>query len=98
MNQLSELLADVLKTFYPNVVFDTEGLTYLLLPCLGVVLISLIISLFMRLYRGARRFAYLPVTIAVIVMIALTAFFPSSLMQAGEYAANQIQQTFSAQE
>ncbi|MBR3107352.1 MAG: hypothetical protein IKH30_09245 [Clostridia bacterium] len=98
MEKLSELLTGVLLFFYPGVVFDAEGLTSLLLPCLAIVLLGLIISLFMKIPRASRRFAYLPIVIALIVSIAASAFFPASVMQAGSYAMEQVQLITSAQE
>ena len=93
MNQVSEMLSNALQAVYPGIVFDTEGLASLLLPCLAIVLVGLIITLLMKIPRKTRRFAYLLVTIALIAMIAASAFIPASLMHIGEYAVEKLQQT-----
>lgn len=98
MNLLSEMLEKALQAIYPGIMFDAEGLTSLLFPCLAIVLIGLIISLLMKIPSASRRFAYLPVIIALIVTIAASSFFPASMMQAGNGIAEQLPQISTAQE
>lgn len=95
---VSNWLERILHVFYPGIMFDAAGLTNLLLPCLAIVFISLIVSILIKLNARARRFAYLPVIIALIVTITLSSFFPVSLTQAGQYAVQQIHQTDSTKE
>ena len=96
-DKLNGLMAGALNVIYPQIVFDAQGLTALLLPCLLAVLAGLIIMLLMKLNTNTRRFAYMPAVIAMIVMIAASSFFPVTLKQAGDFTMQQLQQ-FDAQE
>lgn len=98
MDKLTGLTAGALNAVYPNIVFDAQGLTSLLLPCLLIVLVSLAVTLLLKLNANARRFAYVAVVIAMIVMIAASSFFPVTLKQAGDFAAEQIHQRIDVQE
>lgn len=97
MSQPSEMLEKVLHALYPGIIFDTEGLVSLLLPCVAIVLLGLIFSLLMKFSRLSRRSSFLPVVIALIVAIVASSFFPVSLMHIGQGIMNQLQQTMAAQ-
>ena len=92
MDKINELTAGILNAIYPQIVFDAQGLTALLLPSLIAVLIGLVILLLMKLSSSARRFAYVPVVIVLIAMIAANSFFPITLKQIGDFTAQQVQQ------
>ena len=98
MDKLYELMAGILGVIYPKIVFDAQGLTTLLLPCLLITLAGLAVTLLLKLNANARRFAYAAVVIAMIAMIAASAFFPVTLKHAGDFAAEQIHQRIDVQE
>ncbi len=98
MDKLNELMAGILGAIYPQIVFDAQGLTALLLPCLLAVLAGLAVTILLKFNANARRFAYVAVVVAMIVMIAASAFFPVTLKQAGDFAAEQIRQRIDVQE
>ena len=97
-DKLSELLAGVLGALYPHIVFDTKGLLNLLLPCLVVVFVGLLVTIILKFVRSSRRFAYLSVVIALIAMMTVSSYFPVTLIHAGEFAAEQIQQHIETEE
>lgn len=92
MDFFIDALSNVLNGFYPEVVFDYSGLSRMLLPCLIVILAAIAIGLVVKLFADIRRYSYVPVIAALIVLIAVCSFFPATLMQTGDHAANIIEQ------
>ncbi len=95
MSLLSDCLTSLLKLIYPGVAFDIAGLCRLLLPILIVFAVSLAVYLVLKLLPSARRYAYTAVAAALIALIAAVMYFPVSLSQAGDFAADQIEQRLS---
>ena len=95
MSLLSDCLTSLLKLIYPGVAFDIAGLCRLLLPILIAFAVSLAVYLVLKLLPGARRYAYTAVAAALIALIAAVMYFPVSLSQAGDFAADQIEQRLS---
>ena len=92
MDAISDLLADILNSFYPDVVFDVEGLARLLIPCLAVVIAAVAVWLVLKMFPISRRVAYIPMVAALIVMMAVLAFFPATLSKAGDKMVERINQ------
>ena len=63
-------------------------LAFVLLVCL----LGLVISLLMKPATGSRRYSHVPVLLALIAMIAASAYFPVTLVNAGSFAVDQIRE------
>ena len=98
MDMFIDLLSNVLNGIYPDIAFDFSGLSRMLLPCLIVILICVIIGLVLKLFPGIRRYSYVPLVAALIVLIVASSFFPATLMQTGDEAANIIEQQFTPEQ
>lgn len=102
MNAIKDVIQNaltwLLNLLYPGVEFDTAGMTGIVGSCLIVVVAALAVYILLKCFPDIRRFAHVAVVTALIALIAATAFFPGTLVQAGGYAADWLEQHYWAQE
>ena len=101
MNAVKDLIQDILNRIlsfiYPGAEFDTAGLAGIVTSCLIVLAVAVALYLLLKCFPDIRRFAHVAVVAALTLLIAASAFFPSALVQAGDYAGGWIEQHYLTQ-
>ncbi len=89
---IESALKSILNSFYPDKIFDIEGLVKLIQPCLAAVVPAVLLWLILKIPRSTRRYAYVPFVIMLIILMTGCIFFPVSMGSAGDYAFDLIRQ------
>ncbi len=102
MNAVKDFIQDILNRIlsfiYPGTGFDTVGLAGIVTSCLIVLAAAVAIYLLLKCFPDIRRFAHVAIVAVLTLLIAASAFFPSALVQAGDYAGGWLEQHYWAQE
>lgn len=97
-NTIRDILIWILNALYPGAEFDTAGLAGLLTSCLIVMAAAVLVYLLLKCFPDIRQFAHVAAALALTALIAASAFFPKALVQAGDYAAEWLENHYWAME
>ena len=95
---IRDMLSRTLNLIYPGAEFDTAGLAGIVTSCLIVLAAAAVVFLLLKCFPDIRRFAHVAMVVALTLLIAASAFCPATLVQAGDYAADWLEQHYWAQE